>query len=332
MSKLNRSEFKELLTEWKQNFINEFRDTSKKIQKYSFDPNKKKIKKDDGGGLPPLKIGNGGGGGGGGRTIYATYWHDMIRLSLIGPQENEVNVESEDYVDPSIEDPSHFFFDQKKYTYYLDNQENLERDYHDYMIDLQIKAIHNIVPISKKGNISDNNCFMAIFFPESSYKNYSSYRLKDALSHIAENKTDNRVSLKFIPKSKEMSDLLKIGKGVFSKFNKESFTLLIDSIDSRKSSLNAPDFYMSTMSEYLKGISPFNFSTNREEDIEALHKALSYIIEECDLAYDLGVEIVKEGYSFNQHENELDEFDTEDIEETLENNLNFLYKTLNGVR
>jgi hypothetical protein len=28
MSKLNRSEFKELLTEWKQNFINEFRDTS----------------------------------------------------------------------------------------------------------------------------------------------------------------------------------------------------------------------------------------------------------------------------------------------------------------
>jgi hypothetical protein len=28
MSKLSRREFKELLTEWKQNFINEFRDTS----------------------------------------------------------------------------------------------------------------------------------------------------------------------------------------------------------------------------------------------------------------------------------------------------------------
>lgn len=320
MSKLNRREFKELLTEWRSNFINEFYDTSKEKHKYYFDANKRQIKKGDGDSGDPPVIDDGGGGGGGGKSIYATWWHDMIRLSLTSPQENELNVESEDYIDPSIKDPDHFFFDQKKYKDYLENN-NLDRNYHDYMIDLQLKAIHNIVPISNKGNISDDNWYIALFFPESSYNEYVSFNLSNILRDLASCKEDNKVNLRFIPKSKEMSDLLKKGKGIFSEFNKDS-DIVIDSID------HSEYFYMSTMSDYLEEVSPFNFSTNREEDIEALKEALSYIIEECDLAYDLDIKVVKEGHSFNQYENQLDEFESGHNKEFLEKNLNLLYKIL----
>jgi len=330
MSKLNRSEFKELLTEWKQNFINEFRDSSKEKQTYFFNTIENELKKSgSGGGGNNGELQKRRGGGGGGKSIYATWWYDMTRFSLTRPEENELDAESKDYVDPSIKDPDHFFFDQKKYTDYLDNQENLDRDYHDYMIDLQLKAIHNITPITNKGNISDNNWYMALYLPESSHSNYLSFKLEDSLKDLSSCKVDNILEIRFVPKSKEMSELLKRGKGIFNIFS-SSHEIIVDTIDCRDRIFSTPRFYMSTMSQYLEEVSPFNFSTNREEDLEALYEALSGIIEDCDLAYDLDVEVSKKGYIFSKYENELDEFEVGNREESLERNLNLLYKKLNG--
>jgi len=349
MSKLSRKEFKDLLNEWTTNFISENENnsllkefvktnlSSNSKQKYYFDAIKGQLKKSDGGG------GGGGnnefqkrrGGGGGGRIIYATWWHDMIRLSLLSPEENELDAESKDYVDPSIKDPSHFFFDQKKYTDYLKNQGNLNRNYHDIMIDLQLKAIHDIVSISKKGNINDNNWYMQLHFPELPYDKFLSFKLEDALIDLSSHKADNILDIRFIPKSKEMLELIKRGEGIFGIFSKNKHEIIIDSIDCRNKILSSPRFYMSTMSNFLEGINPFNFSTNSLEDVEAVYEALSFIIEECDLSYDLNVEVIQKGYNSqyegysSQYEDELDDFQ-ESNRKLLEKNLNLLFKTLKG--
>ena len=251
-------------------------------------------KQDRGFDLPPADGDDGGGGGGGGDNfIFLTHWYELPRLSLIQPKENELNVETKGYIDPSIENPDHYFFDSKTA---IKEAQGSDRDTFDVLNDMMCKALFDLTAdlsnVQDDGVVKMTGNWKVVMHPGEGAPLTRSLRVLPIgafIMYMASHKTDNMLRLEFYPKSHDMKELLTKEKGIAKHF-KNCKNLLVDHTDSRfyHTGTASDLFWFPLLSPNIEEIDPFDFSSNRYGDIEAIKEAIQYTIEECDLMYDLG--------------------------------------------